>query len=163
MQCTSLSRPKIQNRFTQLSSVSALLLQCCLYGSRATWNGPWQELWLNLRSDLRGTCWHLELSPFEPYLLTNLILKNAWEGNCSFPMKRSVPVSQKTILPSSVPILEAGYPFRSSRDKKRRKRQQTERHKVFLSCRRSVFRRGYHVSFQRYDLSCCGFWIIFRG
>ena len=61
---------------------TSTVLQCCLYGSRAKWS-PWQELWFNLRSDLRGTCWHLELSPFEPYLLTHLISKNAWEGKAT--------------------------------------------------------------------------------
>ena len=70
-------------------------------------------------------------------------------------------LAKKTILPSSVPILEAGYPFRSSWDKKRRKRQ--EKTEFFHRAHAPCFVVDIMFSFQRYYFSCCGFWLIFRG
>ena len=51
------------------------------------------------------------------------------------------------ILPSFVPILEAGYPFRSSWDQK--KGENARKDRFFSSCPRSVFRCGYHVFFSK--------------
>ena len=91
---------------------ASTVLQCCLYGSRAKWS-PWQELWFNLRSDLRRPCWHLELSPFEPYLLTHLISKNAWEGKAT-PNITYVGSTLHPITSYEIPLNPIQYQYNSN-------------------------------------------------